>query len=62
MKPTKNYQNKFTKEMVIEVHQLMDELGMGHVMATHCVAAAYGLIKPESAKPNWMDNRDKGYH
>ncbi len=53
--------NKFTKEMVIEVHQLMDELGMGRVLATQVVAQNHGLTT-QTAAPNWMNNRDKGYH
>ncbi len=60
-KPVKNVQNKFTKEMVIEVHQLVNDLGMGHVLATQIVAQNHGLTT-QTAKPNWMQNRDRGYH
>ncbi len=61
MKRTKTYRNKFTKEMVIEAHQLVSELKMGYSTAAQVVARNHGLIT-ETAQPNWMNNRDKGYH
>ena len=52
--------NKFTDEMVQEVHELVNELGMGYTLAAQVVANDHGLIK--KAVSNWMTERDKGYH
>jgi len=55
------YRNKFTKEMVREAHQLVNELGMSFTLAAQTVANNHGLIT-QTAKSNWMTQRDKGYH
>lgn len=53
--------NKFTDEMVQEVHELVETLKMGYVTAAQVVAQNHGLTT-QTATSNWMHNRDKGYH
>ena len=53
--------DKFTDEMVQEVHELVETLEMGYVLASQVVAQNHGLTT-QTAAPNWMHNRDKGYH
>ena len=55
------YRNKFTKEMVREAHALVNELGMSFTLAAQVVANDHGLIT-QTARSDWMNNRDKGYH
>ena len=57
----KRPQPTFTDEMVQEVHELVETLKMGYSTAAHIVARNHNLIT-ETAQPNWMNNRDKGYH